>query len=67
MSAAQAIAFLGLPAGASPAEVRRRYQELSRDAQMRLRNAPTPSLKRACQEDLQALEKACQILEGTRD
>jgi pSer/pThr/pTyr-binding forkhead associated (FHA) protein len=62
MTPAEAAALLGLQPGASAAEVQRRYQQLARDVQTRLRNAPTPSLKRMYQKDLQDLKIASEVL-----
>ena len=65
MSPAEAAALLGLQPGASAAEVQRRYQQLIRDVQTRLRNAPTPSLKRMYQKDLQDLKTASEVLQAS--
>ena|GEM_PF-1702354 len=55
-------AILDLPPGAGPEDIRRRYQELYSDYQIRLTNAPTPDLKRRYERRLEELRKAHAIL-----
>lgn len=57
-----ALATLDLPADAGPDQVRRRYQELFSDYQIRLTNAPTPDLKQRYQRRLDELAGAAAIL-----
>jgi hypothetical protein len=42
--------------------VRRRYQKLYNDFQVRLTNAPTPALKKMYQKNIQDLRTACDVL-----
>ncbi|HUG52522.1 MAG TPA: FHA domain-containing protein [Vicinamibacteria bacterium] len=62
MSAAQAAELLGVTPGAPAAEVRRQYQRLHNDLQIRITNTPSPSLKRMYQKNLQELRVACEVL-----
>lgn len=62
MTREDAATLLGVSATASSSEVRRRYEELHNDYQIRLTNAPTPALKKAYQKNLQELQQACEIL-----
>lgn len=62
MTAAQAAEVLGVNAGAAPADVRRQYQRLHNDLQIRMTNTPSPSLKRMYQKNLQELKLACELL-----
>jgi len=62
MTPAQAAEVLGVPSGALPAEVRRQYQRLHNDLQIRMTNTPSPSLKRMYQKNLQELKIACELL-----
>jgi pSer/pThr/pTyr-binding forkhead associated (FHA) protein len=62
MTRAQAAEVLGVPSGALPAEVRRQYQRLHNDLQIRMTNTPSPSLKRMYQKNLQELKIACELL-----
>jgi pSer/pThr/pTyr-binding forkhead associated (FHA) protein len=62
MSAAQAAEILGVAPGATPADVRRQYQKLHNDLQIRMTNTPSPSLKRMYQKNLQELKMACELL-----
>jgi pSer/pThr/pTyr-binding forkhead associated (FHA) protein len=62
MTAAQAAEILGVVAGASAADVRRQYQRLHNDLQIRITNTPSPSLKRMYQKNLQELKAACEVL-----
>lgn len=62
MTKAQAAEILGVPANASAAEVRRRYQELFTDLQVRLTNAPTAQLRKRYQEGLRDSRTACEVL-----
>lgn len=62
MTHAQAAEVLGVTSGAPPAEVRRQYQRLHNDLQIRMTNTPSPSLKRMYQKNLQELKMACELL-----
>ena len=62
MNATQAAEILGVVAGALPADVRRQYQRLHNDLQIRMTNTPSPSLKRMYQKNLQELKLACELL-----
>ena len=44
------------------ADVRRQYQKLHNDLQVRMTNTPSPSLKRMYQKNLQELKTACEVL-----
>ncbi len=62
MSAAEAAEILGVAPGAPAHEIRSRYQKIYNDFQIRLTNAPTPSLKRMYQKNLQDLKAAAEVL-----
>jgi hypothetical protein len=62
MEAAEAAEMLGLWPGSPPAEVRKRYQKMYNDFQIRLTNAPTPSLKKMYQKNIQDLRAAAEAL-----
>ena len=62
MTPAQAAEILGLAPGTPPADVRRQYQKLHNDLQVRMTNTPSPSLKRMYQKNLQELKLACELL-----
>ncbi|HLA76795.1 MAG TPA: hypothetical protein VJU18_04345 [Vicinamibacteria bacterium] len=62
MAVAEAAEILGLWPGTPADEVRRRYQKMYNDFQIRLTNAPTPSLKRMYQKNIQDLRTACEVL-----
>jgi predicted component of type VI protein secretion system len=62
MAVEEAAEILGLWPGTSADEVRRRYQKMYNDFQIRLTNAPTPSLKRMYQKNIQDLRTACEVL-----
>jgi DnaJ-domain-containing protein 1 len=62
VSAAQAAELLGVAPGASRDEVRRQYQKIYNDYQIRLTNAPTASLKRMYQKSVQELKAAAEAL-----
>jgi hypothetical protein len=62
MTAAQAAEVLGVNAGAPPGDVKRQYQRLHNDLQIRMTNTPSPSLKRMYQKNLQELKLACELL-----
>jgi predicted component of type VI protein secretion system len=62
LSPAQAAELLGLTPGAPAAEVRRQYQKIYNDYQIRLTNAPTASLKRMYQKSIQELKAAAEVL-----
>ena len=53
---------LGIAPGAQAADVRRQYQKLHNDLQVRMTNTPSPSLKRMYQKNLQELKLACEVL-----
>lgn len=61
-SKAQAAELLGIGPGASAPEIRRQYQRIYNDYQIRLTNAPTASLKRMYQKNLQELKAAVEVL-----
>jgi predicted component of type VI protein secretion system len=60
--AAEAAALLGVWPGARPEEILARYQKLRDDLTARITHAPTPSLKRMYQKNLQDLRTACEVL-----
>ena len=62
VSRAQAAELLGIGPGASAPEIRRQYQRIYNDYQIRLTNAPTASLKRMYQKNLQELKAAVEVL-----
>ena len=62
MSAAEAAELIGLWPGSPPEEVRKRYQKLYNDFQIRLTNAPTPALKKMYQRNMQDLKVACEVI-----
>lgn len=62
MTREAAASLLGVWPGASAAEVRKHYQKLYNDFQIRLTNAPTPSLKRMYRKSIQDLKMACEVL-----
>jgi predicted component of type VI protein secretion system len=62
MDLAEAAEMLGLWPGSPPEEVRKRYQKMYNDFQIRLTNAPTPSLKKMYQKNLQDLRAAAEAL-----
>ncbi len=62
VSRAQAAELLGIAPGASAPEIRRQYQRIYNDYQIRLTNAPTASLKRMYQKNLQELKAAVEVL-----
>ncbi len=62
MSANEAAEILGLSPGAAADEVRRCYQRIYNDLQIRLTNAPTATLKRMYQKNLQNLKQAAEVL-----
>lgn len=62
MTVEEAAEILGLWPGTPADEVRRRYQKMYNDFQIRLTNAPTPSLKRMYQKNIQDLRSACEVL-----
>jgi hypothetical protein len=62
MSAAEAAELIGLWPGSPPDEVRKRYQKLYNDFQIRLTNAPTPALKKMYQRNMQDLKIACEVI-----
>jgi predicted component of type VI protein secretion system len=62
MTEAEAAEILGLWPGSPADEVRRRYQKLYNDFQVRLTNAPTPSLKKMYQKSIQDLRTACDVI-----
>ena len=62
VSRAQASELLGIAPGAPAPEIRRQYQRIYNDYQIRLTNAPTASLKRMYQKNLQELKAAVEVL-----
>lgn len=62
MTKEEAAAILGILPTSTIDEVRRRYQELHSDYQIRLTNAPTPALRKAYQKNLQELREASEVL-----
>jgi pSer/pThr/pTyr-binding forkhead associated (FHA) protein len=58
----EAAEMLGVQAGASPYEIKERYEELSRDLQLKLANAKTPVLKSTYEKNLASLRKAFHLL-----
>jgi hypothetical protein len=62
LTPAQACEVLGVLPGAPCQEVRRRYQAIYNDYQVRLTNAPTPALKRLYQRHLQEARAAAETL-----
>jgi WD40 repeat protein len=67
MTKQEAAAILSIDPQATADEVRRRYEQLYSDYQIRLTNAPTPSLKKVYQKNLQELQEAVQVLNGSAD
>jgi hypothetical protein len=62
MDPAEAAEMLGLWPGSPPDEVKKRYQKMYNDFQIRLTNAPTPSLKKMYQKNIQDLRAAAEAL-----
>jgi predicted component of type VI protein secretion system len=62
MSRAQAGELLGLDPDATAVDVRRHYQRLHNDLQIRMTNTASPSLRRMYQKNLQELKTACELL-----
>jgi FHA domain len=62
MSPAEAAELIGLWPGSPPEEVRKRYQKLYNDFQIRLTNAPTPALKKMYQRNMQDIKTACEVI-----
>jgi len=62
MTPAQAAELLGIAVGTPAADVRRQYQKLHNDLQVRMTNTPSPSLKRMYQKNLKELKLACEVL-----
>jgi hypothetical protein len=62
MDPAEAAEILGLWPGSPPEEVRKRYQKMYNDFQIRLTNAPTPSLKKMYQKNILDLRAAAEAL-----
>jgi pSer/pThr/pTyr-binding forkhead associated (FHA) protein len=58
----EAAEMLGVQVGASPYEIKERYEELSRDLQLKLANAKTPVLKSTYERNLASLRKAFNVL-----
>jgi hypothetical protein len=67
MTREEAAAILSIDPQASGEEARSRYEQLYSDYQIRLTNAPTPSLKKVYQANLQELQEAVRVLNGTSD
>jgi hypothetical protein len=57
-----AAGVLGCGFDASPAEVRKRYEVLVNEYDVRLMNAPTAALRRSYQKALQEIREACEAL-----
>lgn len=70
MTSSEAAALLGVADDVSPTDLRRRYEALHTDYQIRLTNAPTPALKRTYQQKLQdlldAADRLCPGFSGTQ-
>ena len=62
MGFSEAAEVLGVRPGASRDEVRQHYQKIYNDFQIRLTNAPTATLKRMYQKNLQDLKTAAEVL-----
>jgi hypothetical protein len=62
ISVVQAADLLGVLPGAPAHEIRRRYHKIYNDYQVRLANAPTPSLRRLYQRNLQEIQAAAELL-----
>ena len=62
MTEAEAAEILGLWPGSPADEVKRRYQKLFNDFQIRITNAPTPALKKMYQKNIQDLRTAADII-----
>ncbi len=62
LSPAKAAELLGVLPGTPAHEVKRRYHKIYNDYQVRLTNAPTPSLKRLYQRNLQEVQAAAELL-----
>lgn len=65
MNREEAANLLNVPVNAQLTEIRSKYQELYNEYQIRLTNAPTPNLKKIYQSNLQELNQALEILQGT--
>ena len=62
MTRGEAAAILGVDEHAPAGEIRKRYESLHTDYQIRLTNAPTPTLKKTYQQKLQDVLDACAVL-----
>jgi hypothetical protein len=62
MTCDQAAELLGVDPGAPREEIRKRYQTIYNDYQIRITNAPTAALRRMYQKNLQDLKTACEVL-----
>ena len=62
LTVAEAAEILGVAPGAPGHEVRKKYQKIYNDLQIRLTNAPTASLKRMYQKNLQSLKAAAEVI-----
>jgi hypothetical protein len=62
MTRAEAAELLGVHDTSTPDAILRRYEELHNDFQIRLTNAPTPTLKKTYQRSLQELDAAVDLL-----
>ena len=62
MTEAEAAEILGLWPGSPADEVKRRYQKLFNDFQIRITNAPTPALKKMYQKNIQDLRTAAEVI-----
>lgn len=62
MTEAEAAEILGLWPGTPADEVKKRYQKLFNDFQIRITNAPTPALKKMYQKNIQDLRTAADVI-----
>jgi hypothetical protein len=62
MTREEAADLLNVQVNASLDEVKKRYQDLFTDFQIRLTNAPTPNLKKTYQKNLQEFLDACTLM-----
>jgi pSer/pThr/pTyr-binding forkhead associated (FHA) protein len=62
MTLEEAEALLGIGADAPPEEIRQQYRRIYNDLQIRLTRAPSTSVRRMYQKNLQDLKTACEVL-----
>jgi hypothetical protein len=67
MTKQEAVTILNIDHNATAEQVRRKYEQLYSDYQIRLTNAPTPSLKKVYQTNLQELQEAVRVLNGSSE